>query len=272
MAASHSRILSRSSWGLLSPLLCLAVMGIVVGRNSPAAGAAPEPHAVVELFPAIDAGQLQVRYQPRNERSAHVQIRNVSSQPLTVRLPEVFAARPVLAQQGFPFGNNSNNSSSNAPQSVAGPFSVNSNRGGNNNQIPNIFNQFNIAPEALVQFDVQSVCLEYGHPTPSIGMRYELTPLSAVVEEPEILTGVLLDLREQKITHKSAQAAAWHASELSGHMSWQKLAELKGDLTTTGRHPYFSPNELKQARTIVERLETARDVAQTDRGYGGVKR
>jgi hypothetical protein len=217
--------------------------------------------APVNLFAAQQAGQLQIRYQPRNERSAHVQIRNLSNQALTVQLPDVFAARPVLAQfNPFQRGANNNSGSNNAQQAVGGPFNLGNNRnGGNSNQrVPNIFNQFNIAPEGLVQFDVQSVCLEQGQPTPTPGSRYEMLPIDELLSEPTVIRDVLIELRDQKISHKVAQAAAWHASELSGHMSWKKLTELKGELTMIGRHPYFAPNELKQARELVEKLELAK--------------
>ncbi|MBL8826498.1 MAG: hypothetical protein JNM18_05895 [Planctomycetaceae bacterium] len=215
----------------------------------------------VNLFTAQQAGQLQIRYQPRNERSAHVQIRNLTNQALTVRLPSVFAARPVLAQQ-HPFFNMqaSSNNSSRSQQSVAGPFGNNSNNnsgGGGNN---NVFGSgiFHVAPEGLVQFDVQSVCLEQGLPTPTPGSRYEMVAIEEVLSEPATITEVLTQLRDKQISPKVAQAAAWHASELSGYPSWQKLAEIKGELTTIGRHPYFAPNELKQARALLERIETIR--------------
>ena len=83
-----SRVLQRS------PLnsLFLAVVCLAGAMVAPLAGATPESPVAVELFAAVDDGALQVRYLPRNERSAHVQIRNVSSRPLTVRLPSVMTA------------------------------------------------------------------------------------------------------------------------------------------------------------------------------------
>ncbi len=234
--------------------------------EAPLLAGTPRPTGPVNLFAAQQAGQLQIRYQPRNERSAHVQIRNLTNQPLTVRLPTVFAARPVLAQQHPFFNMQASSSSSQSQQSVAGPFGNNNGTNGRGNNALGS-GVFQIAPEGLVQFDVQSVCLEQGQPTPTPGSRYEMVAIDEVLREPAVVTEVLIQLRNKQISPKVAQAAAWHASELSGYLSWQKLAAIKGDLTTIGRHPYFAPNELKEARMLLEKLESAKlkDADDSDR-------
>jgi len=248
LAAAMGLYLTAVSWALAAPPITLRDRG-TASELSP-----------VELFDGIESGQLQVTYRPRSERSAHVQIRNVSDQPLNVRLPDTFGARPILAQF---FPSTSSSSSQQQPQSVGGPFSNRTSfqgNGGGNNQNGNFFNQFNIAPERHVSFDVQTVCLDHGSPTPTTGMRYELVPLDTVLIDAEPIRQTLIEMRDGKLTQREAQAAAWHLSERSGNLTWDKLGKIKGQQTTTGWHPFFSPRDLTRAKEAVARVQQDRPI------------
>ena len=71
-----------------------------------ASGRRPRPgefnpeHESIEMFQAIEDGQIEVRLIPRNSTEANVLIENKTEQPLNVELPAAFAGVPVLAQFG----------------------------------------------------------------------------------------------------------------------------------------------------------------------------
>ena len=74
-----------------------------------------------ELFAAIDSGQIEVKVYPRDSRQVRLVVTNKTTQPLSIAMPEAFAAVPVLAQMGFmggppAVGTNSKRSSSKEPQ------------------------------------------------------------------------------------------------------------------------------------------------------------
>ncbi|MCL6504416.1 MAG: hypothetical protein K6T86_17175, partial [Pirellulales bacterium] len=58
-------------------------------------------HATVELFTAMEAGDIEVKFIPKDDTQANVIIKNKTKQPLNVRLPQAFAAVPALAQMGM---------------------------------------------------------------------------------------------------------------------------------------------------------------------------
>ena len=59
-----------------------------------------EGFEVVDMFQAIEDGTIEVRYIPKDATEATVWFENKSDKPLSVKLPEVFAAVPILAQGG----------------------------------------------------------------------------------------------------------------------------------------------------------------------------
>ena len=71
----------------------------------------------VELFAAMQAKEIDVKFIPKDDHEARVIIKNNTKQPLTVRLPEAFAGVPVLAQRA-PGGQN--NSMNNMNQGMGG--------------------------------------------------------------------------------------------------------------------------------------------------------
>ena len=201
------------------------------------------PSSPADLFVARDNGLIEVQYRPQNERLAQVRIRNVSGAPLSIQMPNAFAARPILAQFFPPPNNQGSNNNRSAPQSTAGGSPSN---GPNTRPII-----FNIPAERLVEFKVETVCLDHGAPTPNSSMRYELVPLSEVLDDPAALEPVLIALGKGECSQRVAQAAAWHLSPRSGEMSWDALAKKSGELTTVGRQPYFSQADLKRAQKLV---------------------
>ncbi|MDY0170778.1 MAG: hypothetical protein RBS80_29825, partial [Thermoguttaceae bacterium] len=57
-------------------------------------------HESVDMFQAIESGQIEVKLIPRDATECNVLIENKSDQPLNVKLPSAFVGMPVLAQFG----------------------------------------------------------------------------------------------------------------------------------------------------------------------------
>ena len=96
--------LSRSRRWFVASLMLLA-SGVVAATGQVWAAehavSAEEARHAVDLFPAINANQVEVTLIPRSSKQVRLQIENKTDQPLTIRLPVAFAAVPVLAQIGF---------------------------------------------------------------------------------------------------------------------------------------------------------------------------
>jgi hypothetical protein len=204
------------------------------------------------LFAAAEAGQLTVRIIPRDEKQARILITNKTKQPLSVRLPEAFAARPILAQvRGFQLpGIQNQQGMAQAPQTFGGPVNNGNQQNGNqqNGNNNNARGVFNIPPEQVRDIRVLAVCLEYGKPHPRPQHAYEMVPLASYSSDP-VLAATLVRLGEGKCNQRVAQAAAWY---LASDRSWEQLAKEQGDLIGVGEHaPYFTKRELQEAKELV---------------------
>jgi hypothetical protein len=246
-------------------------------------GAFDPKYPTVELFPAIKAGQLDVRLIPNDSTRCKLLITNKSDQPLNVKLPEVMAAVPALAQMGLPMAPLDNRSSNRkpkdrAPQTLAVPFAnpfqnVNNNNNNNQNPLMNINNNnnrnngpnnrnpfmpFSIAPERVGQFRLPAVCLEHGKPEPRSAVPYQLKPIESVTGKPELVE-VCRMLGHDEIGQKVAQAAAWH---LANDMSWDDLAHKQLKLIGAPLTSCFSKKEIAAAKEAVGKAADAVKRAQ----------
>ena len=106
-----------------------AVLCAVLAASLPPAAvvrAASPSAAVPDVIAAEAAGTAAVRYIPNDSRSAQIVVANRTDRPLTLRLPETFAAVPVLAQFMNQAGGNNNQAGFGAggigaaPQTVGG--------------------------------------------------------------------------------------------------------------------------------------------------------
>lgn len=238
--------------------------GVVVAVWCALYGAGPgvvvrgaEKLAPPDLFAAREQGLIDVRVIVRDRHHARVIVKNRTAGPLTVALPAVFAARPVLAQQGL-FGNGST-SQAPAPQPVAGPMQFNSARGVNagNAANQNFFqpgnNMFNIAPESVRSLSVSCFCLAHGRPDPRSSMKYELVP----AEEAGIdatLTALLLRYGRERLDHEAMQAAVWHVVD---GKSWRELASLSRRIALNAEEPIFTGAQLRAAKSWAEAATVA---------------
>ena len=219
----------------------------------------------VDLFDAVDAGQVTVRLIPRNAMGGNVLIENKTDKPLTVRIPEAVVGISIHSQFGN-FGAAGNlglgnqglgiaglGNGQNGPQKIGGGIGpalgngqVFGNGQGNGPAVGQGF--FSIPAEMVVSLNFNSVCLEHGKPEPGPNSKYTLAPVSKISRDP-VLYQLLAVVGSGKVDTKAAQAAAWHQAN---KMSFQQLAEKMntplGALTQT---PDFSRSQILAAEQLV---------------------
>ncbi|MEN6558068.1 MAG: hypothetical protein ABFC54_07805 [Thermoguttaceae bacterium] len=185
----------------------------------------------VEMFSAMQRGDIAVKFIPKDSTQARVLIENKTDRPLNVKLPDAFAGVPVLAQSG-----RSGRSGGSSRDSSSG----NQSSGGGMGGMGGGMGMFNIAPEKVGQLKVTTVCLEHGKREPNERMAYEIRPLESVTSKPGVRELCQL-LGNGKISQRAAQAAAWH---LNNDMSWQQLAAKQLRFTNGTSRSYFTADEL----------------------------
>jgi hypothetical protein len=232
----------------LAPTLSLAAdkkPNIRIGSSSMADPSAES----MELFPAIEAGKVEVKLILMNSTKATVLIENKTQQPLNVRLPEAFVA--VLAQQGQggrdPFGGGQGGVGGQGGQQQGG-FGGGQQGGGQGGQ-----GFFNIPAERVGEVRVAGVCLEHGKEEPRPTTKYEIKPVEAFSKDPALYEMLKL-FGEKKINQRVAQAAAWH---IASKMSWEQLAAKTVTHIGQAPQPYFSQQELRAAMMLTEAAKTA---------------
>lgn len=177
----------------------------------------------VELFDALKAGEIAVKLIPKDSTEGRIFIRNKTGKPLNVKLPEAFAATPVLAQMMGGGGGG---------QGMGG--------GGGG------MGMMNVPADKELNVRVPCVCLEHGKPEPRPKMTYDVKPVKSFTEKPGI-SELLAQLGSGKIGQRAAQAAAWH---LNNGMSWEELAQKKIDYVDGTSEPYFSDLEMQQGMAV----------------------
>jgi hypothetical protein len=251
----------------LSGRALACALGLVVGLGSLPLGMAkdsnsPDEPAVVELFAGLDAGKVEVIVIPRDSKRVTLQLKNLSDQPLTIRLPEAFAAVPVQAQLlgggnnggGFNLGQGGNQQGG---QGGAQGLGVGGGQNGGNNGVgardgagrrnrggaaPGIFN---IPAGKVVKVKLASVCLEYGKPEPTARHEYVIRPIEALCDKPEVVS-ILRSLASGQVSQEVAQLAAWNVA--SG-TSFGQIAALKSKLGL--QQPVYSQSSIAAAEELV---------------------
>ena len=167
-------------------------------------------------------------------------------------------------QLGNPFGNGLGNVlnqgiGNGQAQGIGGGFQPFGNQQqGFPNQLGNGLNQgmngvglFSIPPEKTVRLKMRTVCLDYGHPDPHVGLNYELRKLETVTTDPTLCE--LLESFSKRVDQDAMQAAAWH---LANGLSWKQLSHLR-DAGTLGVASVFNAKTLNTAQSLVEQAEAA---------------
>lgn len=249
----------------------VAVAMIVVGLSAAggwsAWAAPPSVPEGVDMFAAIERGELDVKLIPKNANEARIVLTNKTKAPLTVRLPDAFAGVPaVRAQFGFGqnmgFGQNrgmvpgNGVANNNMNQAVGGPGKPNG-RNGNN---PPVRGFFNLPPEKSGDFKVATVCLEHGKKDPRTSVPYEILPIERVVASPAVRELCRM-LSDDETDQRAAQAAVWH---LANGLTWEQLAAKRIEHLNGPDERYFTEEQLRAAKELAEKAtQRASDTAKT---------
>jgi len=222
----------------------------------------------VEMFAAIESGELKVKLIPKDSTQATVLFTNNTDKPLNVKLPAAFAGLPVLAQFGGGGGNRGGGGGGfggggGGNQGVGGGFGGGGGGGGGG------FGGggrgrgggggfFNVAPGKAIKVKVPVVCLEHGKADPRPKIPYEIKPLEKVTDKPQVVELCAM-LGSGEIDQRSAQVAAWH---LQNEMSWEELANKEIRHLNGVREPYFLADEVYRAVQIVQETERRAELRQ----------
>jgi hypothetical protein len=229
-------------------------------------------HKTVEMFQAIEEGQIDVKLIPKDSTECQVMIENKTDQPLNVKLPEAFAGVPVLAQ--LDVGNNLGVNRGNNNNWSSGGQGFGSGWGGGGIGMWNVPPEkpgqdlpamFNVPPEKVGKLKVAIVCLEHGKPDPRPSMPYEIVPIEQFTDKKEVYELCRI-LGSGQVSQRAAQVAAWH---FNNGMSWEELAAKRLRYANGTSRSYFSPQELVAGIRVATAAATL--VQQRERLTGGAE-
>jgi hypothetical protein len=240
--------------------------------------AKPDETAEIELFDGIQSKLLEVKVIALGSHRANVIIENKTAEPVMVRMPDVFAAVPVLGQfgglggaGGGQFGVGGGQGGQFGGQGGGGQFGAGGGgQGGGGQGLGGGFGggqlgggggqfgaggggqlgggggrgMFRVEADRPGKLQVEMVCLEHGKPDPNPRMKYTLVPLEQLNADPKVSELCKL-LANGKVKQNIAQAAAWN---IANGLSWDELAKKnRRESQYTGAERYFSQDELRAA-------------------------
>ena len=238
----------------------------------------------VEMFSAMDSGDINVVIKTKSAADANIMVTNNSDKPLAIELPPAFAAVPVLGQIGGGFGGGGagrggggggfgggrggggGGLGGGGQQGTGGGFGGGGGGGGfggggrgGGGGGRGGGGVFNIPPGRTGKVAINTFCLEHGKPDPEPRMDYVVRPLSVLSSDPKVLE-VCQMLANDEITQPVAQAAGWN---IANELSWEFLLNKNRVELSTGYYErYFSPGQLELAFRVVE-VATERADART---------
>lgn len=228
-----------------------------------------EGFEVVDMFQAIEDGSIEVRYIPKDATEATVWFENKSDKPLSVKLPEVFAAVPILAQGGAGMGlggggggnfggggggGNFGGGGGGGNQGGGGGFGGGGGGGNFGGGGAGGGGLFNIPVGTKARTKVPTVCLEHDKTDPNPKIPYKMVPIEEFTKKPELIETCRL-LANGRISQQVAQATAWHYSD---DMSWQELV-MKNRSVSQYAPPvkFFSRNQVLAAQQVSVHIASA---------------
>ncbi|TWT77072.1 hypothetical protein Pla123a_25020 [Posidoniimonas polymericola] len=218
--------------GLLTHSSCWAAESVATETSV----AAP---SAIDLFDAMDSGDVDVKFIAKSDREAKVIITNKTKQPLALKMPEAFAGVPVLAQfggGGGGAGGLGGGGGGGGSQSVGG--------GGGGGGLGGGGGAFSVPAEKTAKLEVPVVCLEHGKRDPTSSKAYELRRVEEVVDRPEVIE-LLTAFGSGKLNHGAVQASVWN---LNNDLSWGELSQkLTGTVRSSIREPYFTRQQISTA-------------------------
>lgn len=243
-------------------LACLVMFGLSTSANAEKLRK-QEESLTLEMFAAMEAGQVDVKIIPQNAAKANVIIKNLTDKPVDLKLPEAFASVPVLGQgmggmggggMGGMGGGGMGGGGGGGQAGGGGMGGMGGGGGGMGGGGMGMGGggMMRVPAERLKKFSVNTVCLEHGKQDPNPKMAYKIVPIDQFTKDPNVK--VLCEaLGYGQVTQNTAQAAAWH---LMDGLTWQQLAaKNRVESKYTGTVKWFSPIELRAAITVVSEVE-----------------
>ncbi|QDT10096.1 hypothetical protein [Stieleria marina] len=251
-----SKRMARRHFHTLSIALAAIALS-TVSLDANAEGRAGQDETVnAEFFAAMDAGQIDVKFIPRDATQANVLVKNLTDKPLHIQLPAAFAGVPIQAQGmggmggggmgGGGMGGGGGGGGQAAGGGMGGGGMGGGGMGGGGMGGGGGF--MRVPPERMKKMQVTTVCLEHGKPDPNPKMAYKIVPLEKFTKDENVR--VLCEaLGNGLVTQNTAQAAAWHMLD---DLSWDFLAKKnRVESKYTGNVRWFSVFELRTAVAVV---------------------
>jgi len=241
----HLRRWRRPQLGVVVAMVLLPSLGSAAdhGSRAPKFGEFNPDHQTVEMFSAIDKGDIEVKLIPKDSTQCRVMIENKTQQPLNIKLPEAFAGVPVLAQPGIGGAGIGGAGGRNfgGGQGFGGGMGFGGMGMGGMGM-----GMMNVPPEKVGKLEVTTVCLEHGKDEPRPNMPYEIKPIAEFTDKAEVHELCRM-LGTGQIDQRAAQVAAWH---LNNDMSFEELAAKELRRANGMSRPYFSPMEIRVGMKI----------------------
>ena len=227
-------------------------------RQPPITNLKVDPKAQhVALFDGIDGGALTVKLVAQSALNGSLYIANNTQKPLTVEMPEAFAAVQVLRQFGGGGRGAQAGGAGIGAQAMGG--GMGGMGGGGMGGMGGGGGMFSIPAERTAKVPFHSVCLEHGKNDPDPTVRYQIMPVEEYTKNDQLIA-LLTIVGTKGIDPQAAQAAAWH---LASKMSWEELAAKRSNEIGETDLAYFSPQALNGAQNLViESRRLAHDKAE----------
>jgi hypothetical protein len=237
----------RSAYGAWGPAWLGLVVAVVLVPQALLAAKTPaaksDQASAVDLFAAMEKGQIDVKVVPKDSAQLRVMIENKTDKPLTVKLPDAFAAVPILAQAGLAPAKKQPQAQA---QAVGGGMGA-PGMGAPGMGAPGMGRRgfMNIAPEKVAQLTaVPTVCLDYGKGEPRAAIPYAIKPIDDYTTQAGVRE-ICEMLGKGQISQRVAQACAWH---LNNGLSWEKLASKELRFADGMTQSYFTSQEVRAAK------------------------
>jgi hypothetical protein len=215
-------------------------------KNAPAAArppvdllpeAGPLSSSAVEMFTAIERGELAVRLLPEKGQQARLELENRTDWPLTVEMSAAIGGRP-LAGVGV--------ASSPGVGAAAGTQPLGGGMGGG---------FFCVPPERVGYLRITTACLDDSKPEPRPGMVYEVCRIEDLTTRPAVAKLCAM-LGDQKTDRRAVQAGVWH---VQCERSWAWLSgRLESCGGPRGTQKLFTLKQLETARRLTKGLDTSK--------------
>ncbi|MGE0606473.1 MAG: hypothetical protein AB7O62_05040 [Pirellulales bacterium] len=234
--------------------VCLAVTSLAAmgaKRSGPRLklGEFNPDHETIEFFEAMDSGEIEVKFIPRDSTEANVIIRNKTDKPFNVKLPGAFAGVPVLAQfgggggmggggmggGGMGGGGNQGGGGGMGGMGMGGGGMGGGGMGGGGGG-----GFFNVPAQKVGKFRVPFMCLEHGKKDPRPGVPYKIIPIEQFTTNTSVHQLCTM-LGQGNLNQRAAQVAAWH---LANDMSFEELAAKRIERLDGSSYTYFSRQEI----------------------------